>query len=155
MQTEQKIFPFKRLCVTQITRQWRGNFSHLIIILVKFSCFINVAACVESFTKVFNSCVDCMQCHYMRNSLLGMYFLRWQDNGKHSHCYHRTVFSNTCHSCPHCRSKWLFTDAWEKMVAKYCRGITAGSMKLHLKVLLQQSHVDDIVSLRIADININ
>jgi len=28
-------------------------------------------------------------------------------------------------------------------------------MKLHLKVLLQQPHADDIVSLRIADISIN
>ena len=116
----------------QITRQWRGNFSHsIIMILVKFSCFIDVAACVESFTKVFSNFVDCNVTICATHC--------WACTSCDDKIMANTVPATTAQyfqtpaiAVPTAAANDLFTDAWEKMVAKYCRGITAGSIKLHL-----------------------
>ena len=50
--------------------------------------------------KIYSDC--------MPNSPLSMYFLWYYDNGPHSHCYHRAVIANSCHSCPHYCRKWFF-----------------------------------------------
>ena len=157
MRTEQKVSPFTHLCVKLLWMEKSSTWNFCVILVINHNdlrkthvqplhlgCIYYIHALVVC--KIFSSYSDCM-----RNSPLSMYFLWYYDNGAHSHCYHRAVIANSCHSCPHCCRKWFVFSfaAWEKIGSYILPEYHSRKYEMTRRIaLLQQSHTDAIVTLR-------